>query len=64
MTYIIEGAIFRRLEIVNISTGEVVHSVDVSCKSERQIERIEHGILMKIDDGHFVRDTATQEHLP
>lgn len=50
----------RHLEIVNHETGEIVHRVDVSSKSERDIERIERGMLRNIRNEFMVRDTALE----
>lgn len=52
----------RHLEIVDSETGSVVHRVDVSTKTDRQIEKIERGILMRTAEPYFVRDTNEAKH--
>ena len=39
----------RELRIVDMETGEVVKRIDVTGKSERQIERIEMGMLRNMN---------------
>lgn len=49
----------RFLEVVEIETGEVVHKVEVTGKSERNIERCEMGMLRNMDtERFFVRDSV------
>ncbi len=48
----------RYLEFVNYRTGEVSKRVDVTGKSEHEIERCERGMLINIGDSWFVRDTG------
>ncbi len=51
----------RALEVVEISTGKVELEVDVTGKSESQIERIERGMLINLDQEHFLmRDTGAE----
>lgn len=46
-----------RLDVTEIETGEVVHSIDVQGKSERAIERVLMGMLTQIDtDRYFVAE--------
>lgn len=50
------------IEIVDYDTGEVVHRVDVSGKSERAVDKIERGIVRNINtDNYYTRvvNTAT-----
>ncbi len=52
----------RALRIVNRETGEVVSAVDVTGKSERQIYRVEMGMLINMDtDRFYIDDSATDE---
>ena len=52
----------RKLEIVSLETREVVEAIDVTGKSESMVERVERGLLMKVDtDRFFVRDTGPEE---
>jgi hypothetical protein len=45
------------LEVVEISTNEVVHTVDVSNKSDSQIDRVMMGMMRNMDlDRFFVRE--------
>ena len=54
----------RALEVVEIATGKVVHSVQVS-GSDRQVEKVERGLLRNMDtDKFFVRDTKDAERSP
>lgn len=46
------------LQVVEIATDKVVHTVDVRGQSERTIERIMRGMLINMDrDRFFVRET-------
>jgi hypothetical protein len=47
----------RYLEIVEIETREIVKRVDVTGKSERNIERVMSGMLTNMSEKFFVRDT-------
>lgn len=48
-----------RLDVTEIATGEVVHSLDVAGKSERSIERVLMAMLAQIDtDRHFIDEVA------
>lgn len=42
-----------RIEIVETETGEVVHSIDCSGKTERQIERAERGVNINLNHQDF-----------
>lgn len=45
------------LEVVEIETSKVVHTVDVRGQSDRGIERIMRGMLINMDrDRFFVRE--------
>lgn len=41
------------IEIVHRDTGEVVESMDVSDRTERQIDRIASGILINLDHENY-----------
>jgi len=44
------------LEVVDIETGDVAHTVDVKGKSENHVDRVERGMLMQMDvERFFVR---------
>ncbi len=52
----------RYLEIVEIASGEVVHRVDVSSKSDRALDRVFEGLLMKTNtERFFIRDLLMKE---
>lgn len=48
----------RYLEFYNPKTGETSNRIDVTGKSERQIERCLRGMLINIHDDWLVRDSA------
>jgi hypothetical protein len=49
----------RSLDIVEIDTGRVVKSFDVTGRSEREIQKIERGMLINLNREDFVvRDSA------
>jgi hypothetical protein len=50
----------RELIVKNWKTGEVATRIDVTGKSERHIERVEMGLIMKcdLDAGWNVYDSA------
>lgn len=52
----------RYLQIVHSVTGEVASRYDVTHRSERELEKLERGLLMKIDAeaGWFVDDVTEQ----
>jgi hypothetical protein len=37
------------IEVINIESGEVVRTIDVTGSSPRRVERIENGLLMSMD---------------
>ena len=51
----------RFLQYVDMETREVIHQVDVTGRSEREVENIEMGMIMRMRDGLFVNDTETDE---
>lgn len=52
----------RVLEVVNIETDEVATAMDVTDKTERQIERITSGLLRQMNtERFFVRDSGDNE---
>lgn len=52
----------RYFEIVDLKTCEVVQTVDVTGKSERDRDRIERGMLMRVDrERFFVRERTEEE---
>lgn len=49
----------RTLEVVSFDTDEVVRRLDVTNKTESQVEKIERGLMRNMDlDKYFVRDSA------
>lgn len=49
-----------RLEVVEIATDKVVHTVDVSGQSERNIARVMHGMLTNMNrERFFVREVES-----
>jgi hypothetical protein len=48
-----------RLDVISIETDAVVHSVDVSGRSERSVERVLMGMLTQIDmDRYYVAEVS------
>lgn len=43
----------KYLEVVNIETEEVATKFDVTDKSDRQIEKLERGLMLKVDLEHW-----------
>jgi hypothetical protein len=43
----------KAIEVVELATGRVVTTVDVSRKTDAQIERVERGILINMDTDRF-----------
>jgi hypothetical protein len=39
----------QALEVVSLETGKVVKTIDVSGKGERQVEKVEMGLLRNMD---------------
>ncbi|CAB4157041.1 hypothetical protein UFOVP747_30 [uncultured Caudovirales phage] len=50
----------RHLEVVEISTREVVKRVDVTGRSERQVNTCLAGLLRNMSERFYVRDTADE----
>jgi hypothetical protein len=49
----------RTLDVIEIATGEVVKSVDVTGSSDRQVVKATAGMLRNMDTARFlVRDSA------
>lgn len=48
----------RFLRVRREDTNEIVSEVEVTGKSENQIERIERGILMNMDTDAFILDDS------
>jgi len=51
----------RCLKVRELATGKIVHTVDVTNKSERQIERILGGMLINMDTDKFVIDEPEEK---
>lgn len=52
----------RYFEIVDFRSGEVIETVDVTNLSERNRDRVESGILMRVDrERFFVRERTEEE---
>ena len=52
-------------EVVEMKTGEVTHTVWCGDASESQRERVERGLLMRVDmDRFFVRETRKAPSAP
>ena len=52
----------RELRVVSIKTKEIVHRIDVSSKSNSQVEKVLSGMLRNMDtDRYFVEDSADNE---
>lgn len=55
---------YKYIEIVEISSDTVASRMDVSAKSTRQIDKLEHSILFRINtDLFFVRTKNSDEAL-
>lgn len=52
---------YTYLEFVRIENGEVVKRLNMTGKSERQIERTEMGMLMRCDRERFFVNTNESE---
>lgn len=52
---------FKYLEIVKKETNEIVKRMDITNQSERQIERIEMGVLMNLNVKEYHIKIATSE---
>lgn len=52
---------FKYLEIVKKETKEIVKRMDITNQSERQIERIEMGVLMNLNIKEYYIKIATSE---
>lgn len=51
----------RHLEVVEIGSLEVIKRLDVSSRSDREVERILRGMLINLNtDRYFVRDTTDE----
>lgn len=49
----------RELLVKSLETDEVVHRIDVTDKSDRQVEKVEMGLLHKVDlERFYVDDTG------
>lgn len=48
----------RYLQFKHLRTGEIASSIDVTGRSEREIERTIRGMLINIGDDWRVHDTA------
>lgn len=52
----------RELQVKEIGTGNVIHTIDVTGKSDSTVERVISGMLIEMDtDRFFVADTADDE---
>ena len=46
----------HELQVIDLETDEVVRTIDVSGHSERQVERIERGLLRNMNRDRYVVD--------
>lgn len=53
----------RYIEVVSYETGEVIHRVDVTGRSERQIDQIDRGMQHNLDHTRFYTRTPPTETL-
>ena len=52
----------RKLQVVAIVTGEIVKELDVTGRSDRDVDRIMRGMLINMNrEKYFVRDTKDEE---
>jgi hypothetical protein len=51
----------RYLEVVEGSTGHVVHRLNVTDKPESYVEKVMRGMSINIADDYFIRDTGDGE---
>ena len=52
----------RKLQVINIETFEIVKELDVTGRSDSNVERIERGMLINMNrDKYCVRDTKYEE---
>jgi hypothetical protein len=51
----------RLIEVVKLDSGEVIHTINVTGKSDAHVERAMEGMMINIDlDRYAVRDTAEE----
>lgn len=48
----------RSIEVVEYASGKVAHRIDVSGKSERDIDRVEAGMQHNLSDRFFLRQST------
>ncbi len=51
----------RQIHVKSIKTKEIVHSVDVTDQSERDVERVMRGMLINMSDDFFITDSLDDE---
>lgn len=50
----------RELRVTDKTTGEVIRRIDVTGRSERDIDRITGGLLINMSPRYFVADSADE----
>jgi hypothetical protein len=43
----------KKIEVVETSTGEVVHALDITGKGDKEVEKITRGMLINMDTDRF-----------
>lgn len=55
----------KYIEIVEFATGDVIKRLDVTGKSEREIELIDNGVNINLNhNDYFTRENESDEALP
>jgi len=49
------------LQVLDITTAECVKEIDVTGKTDREIERIERGILINMNTDNYFTDIVEKE---
>lgn len=50
----------RYLIVRSLKDGAPVHTVDVTGKSDREVDRVMRGMLINMSDAYFVQDSKEQ----
>ena len=51
----------RELRVCRLSDGEVIHTIDVSTRSENEIAKIESGLLRKVNTDLYCVDDYKED---
>ncbi len=59
---VLADSIFKYLEVKSYENGEVVKRLDVSCESDRSIDRIERGLNINLNHEKFYTFSYESEY--